>query len=368
MPFKRTLPSLSLMMLSLGAIPAQAQITDPQVGALVEALRQAAPETGQADDGLYSEWQVRPDNIPRWSKQCLGREVSPPDFAASPVTARGILVCVMRDVLKEQYRLSGKNESLAVQRAAAWWMTGDPTRYRNAATATYSQQVLSLYQKLRNSPARPPQPPSGQRRVQNPNLDSLAAPAPARVVSRPNAVPLVNPRSVLSNLAVNNPPSTPQASEKVTDAQVSALVESLRRAAPTGENPGLYSEWQVKADNIPRWSQQCLQRELTPNQFATSPVTARGILVCVMREVLQQEWKSAQRNETQAVQRAAAWWMTGDSNGYQNPELAPYLQRVLSFYQELRPTGSKPSPGNTANNRPQPIETDIPLPRLRPHL
>jgi hypothetical protein len=49
--------------LTLGILPAQAQ-SQRQVAALVEALRQAAPQTGTVDDGLYSEWQIKPENIP----------------------------------------------------------------------------------------------------------------------------------------------------------------------------------------------------------------------------------------------------------------------------------------------------------------
>ncbi len=51
----------------------------------------------------------------------------------------------MRDVFSEQYTESENNESLAVQRAAAWWMTGDANQYNNSSTASYTQRVLDLY-------------------------------------------------------------------------------------------------------------------------------------------------------------------------------------------------------------------------------
>lgn len=145
--------------------PAQAQITDPQVGALVEALRLAAPQTGQTDDGLYSDWQIKPENIPRWSQSCLGRELSVSEFESSPDTARSILVCVMRDILQEEYQASGQDVSLAVRRAASWWMTGDPVQYDSASTAEYTERVLSFYQQQpvateAPSPAAPATRPS----------------------------------------------------------------------------------------------------------------------------------------------------------------------------------------------------------------
>ena len=137
--------------LGVGILPARAEVSDVQVGALVEALRQAAPQTGRADDGLYSEWQIKPENIPRWSRLCIGQEMTPTQFENSPVTARAVLICVMRDIFDEEYQASGNNESLAVRRAAAWWMTGDPNQYESGNTATYTQQVLSFYQQERPS-------------------------------------------------------------------------------------------------------------------------------------------------------------------------------------------------------------------------
>ena len=61
----------------LWILPAQAQISAARVAAFVEALRQAAPHTGREDDGLYSDWQIKPANIPRWSKRCTGKEMPP---------------------------------------------------------------------------------------------------------------------------------------------------------------------------------------------------------------------------------------------------------------------------------------------------
>ena len=130
----------------LWLLPAQAQISAPQVAAFVEALRQAAPQTGRADDGLYSDWKIKPANIPRWSKRCTGQELTPEEFAARPATARVVLTCVMGEVLRAQYTASHHNEAVAVQRAAAWWMTGDPHQYNSAATRAYTQKVLRLYQ------------------------------------------------------------------------------------------------------------------------------------------------------------------------------------------------------------------------------
>jgi hypothetical protein len=155
--------------LSAGTLPAQAQFSDAQVGAFVEALRQAAPQTGRQDDGLYSEWQVQAQNIPRWSKSCTGRELTPAQFETRPATARQVITCIMRDVLRDEYRASGNNQGLAVRRAAGWWMTGDPTRYASGDTATYTQKVLNFYQQnLARKPATPADIPEPTPAAQTP--------------------------------------------------------------------------------------------------------------------------------------------------------------------------------------------------------
>ncbi|MEB3828343.1 hypothetical protein [Phormidium sp. CCY1219] len=129
----------------LWAIPVLAQITDAKVASLVEALRLAAPETGIENDGLYSDWQIKPGNIPRWSRLCIDEELTPAQFEANEAKAREILACVMEDVLTQQYEATG-DESLAVRRAAAWWMTGDPEQYNSERIGDYTQEVLQFYQ------------------------------------------------------------------------------------------------------------------------------------------------------------------------------------------------------------------------------
>lgn len=137
-------------------LPAQAQISDQQVNALVEALRQAAPRTGQANDSLYSDWQVQAENIPRWSEFCIDRQLSPTEFEADAATARQVITCIVRDLLIEEYDQSNGDESVAVLRSAAWWMTGDPNRYNSEATQNYTQQVLGFYQQQLGNPSSSP--------------------------------------------------------------------------------------------------------------------------------------------------------------------------------------------------------------------
>ena len=140
------LPWLGMaLLLAVLMFPAHAQqISDAKVEALVEALRLSAPKPGP-NGGLYSDWQVKPDNIARWSQRCLNQEITPEQFAADENQARQILICVMGPVLREQFAASNQNEIVAVQRAAAWWMTGDPQQYREGATSGYTLKVLEAY-------------------------------------------------------------------------------------------------------------------------------------------------------------------------------------------------------------------------------
>jgi len=139
----RLFPAILLLLWTAG-ICAQTPISDAKVNALVEALREAAPPA-VADSGLYSDWRIKPDNISRWSRRCLNQEVTPEQFAADPALARQVLACVMGKIFREEWVNSSNNEIVAVQRAAAWWMTGDPAQYREGSTGAYTLRVLEAY-------------------------------------------------------------------------------------------------------------------------------------------------------------------------------------------------------------------------------
>jgi len=136
-----------IVSLGLWTLPVQAQqVTNTQVEAMVEALRLAAPKTGKTNDGLYSAWQITPRIIPSWSKQCIGRELTPQELETSPAKAREIVSCITRRELQKQYAASNNNEIIAVRRTACWWMTGNTSGCNSSPTATYVQTVLDFYQ------------------------------------------------------------------------------------------------------------------------------------------------------------------------------------------------------------------------------
>ena len=125
-------------------MPAQAQ-SDAEVSALVEALRLAAPDTGIENDGLYSDWQIKADNIVGWSKFCK-QPTTVPEFVQNFEVAQAIVTCVVADLLYEEYGASGNDLTQAVERSASWWMTGDSTAYLTDPTiAAYTQVVLDFF-------------------------------------------------------------------------------------------------------------------------------------------------------------------------------------------------------------------------------
>lgn len=143
-PLKRqTVIFLSAML--LWASVAAADTT--AVTALVEALRQAAPQT--KDPTLYTDWKMQAGAIASWTRRCVGVQVPPGELAEDPVMTRNTVTCVMGPVLEEQMRLTGGDEGLAARRATAWWMTGDAAQYGAVGIATYLDRVLGHYWRLR---------------------------------------------------------------------------------------------------------------------------------------------------------------------------------------------------------------------------
>jgi hypothetical protein len=144
---------LSGVAVSLGLSPslvqAQQQVSDAQVAAMVEALRLAAPQTGSQNDGLYSEWQIKPETLRGWSRNCLKQELTPAQFENSPATARKVVSCITSRELNQQFAATKNNETAAVSNVACWWMTGKYQGCNSGFTATYVQRVLKFYKDSR---------------------------------------------------------------------------------------------------------------------------------------------------------------------------------------------------------------------------
>lgn len=127
----------------------QSSASEAQVNRMVEALRLAAPKTGTANDGYYSEWQVKPETLKGWSKTCLKKEVTPTEFENNSGLARQVVSCIARRELNNQLTATGSNETAAVRGVACWWMTGNYTGCNSGFTADYVKKVAGYYQQQR---------------------------------------------------------------------------------------------------------------------------------------------------------------------------------------------------------------------------
>jgi hypothetical protein len=342
---------LGLLLVSLHV---QADISDEKIAAFVEALRLAAPKSGS----LYSDWQVKAANISSWSQRCLGRTLTPTEFAADLELARAILECKMGKVFREQYELSQYNEAVAVQRTAAWWMTGVAEQYQSSNIADYTKKILNLYyHELKNlSPGATESPtttepsslPTTLPDYQEQNDLSSAAtefstttesstlpPSPPVETTAPPAVP--NTESLTSPPTESNPPASNNRNQEVTTKQINDLVEAIRLATPKNHNQddNLYGEWQLKPSAIRSWSRECLQQELTPDDFAANPQMSRTILQCKIGQILKREYATSTQDIFVAVRRTAAWWISGDPQQYKTGIVGNYTLKVLEFYLQL---------------------------------
>lgn len=134
--------------------------SETQVNAMVEALRLAAPKTGTANDGYYSEWQVKPETLKGWSKTCLKKEVTPTEFENNSGLARQVVSCITRRELNNQLTATGNNETTAVRGVACWWMTGNYTGCNSGFTGDYVKKVAGYYQQQRKSASSTAKPPT----------------------------------------------------------------------------------------------------------------------------------------------------------------------------------------------------------------
>jgi hypothetical protein len=141
---------ISLGLSSLAIAQQQPKVSD-QVAAMVEALRQSAPKN-TANDGFYSDWQVKPETIKLWTKYCLKKELTPTQFEKDPATARQVVSCVMHRELDKQFSAIPNNETAAVGSVACWWMTGNYTGCNRGFTADFVKNVTETYQQQRSKP------------------------------------------------------------------------------------------------------------------------------------------------------------------------------------------------------------------------
>jgi hypothetical protein len=137
------LGSCFLAVSGAGAVPER--IKPAQLNAFVEALRLTAPPQ-RANDGVYSDWQMLPGIIPNWTKQCLGKSLSPAAFESDRAAAKKTVSCIAGRKLDRRLQATGDSR-LAVRQTACWWMTGKDNGCEAGAAAEYVRRVEEFYRK-----------------------------------------------------------------------------------------------------------------------------------------------------------------------------------------------------------------------------
>jgi hypothetical protein len=125
------------------------------------------------DTGALGYGQVLPSNVPSWSKEALGYEISPTQFLNSPELQLKIIRYKLSEAIASQSK-PGRDISEIARRVAAIWYSGRPwlwddtqPQYSNGraypSIASYTQSIWGRYQEEINkktAPSLPRTPPA----------------------------------------------------------------------------------------------------------------------------------------------------------------------------------------------------------------
>jgi len=131
----------------------------------VEALRNAiiGQESGGnhsivnvSGSGAMGLGQVMPENLPQWSREILGREVTAAEFLRDPALQIAIIDGKLQQYWQVATWQAGGNTDEAVRRVASWWYCGNPNKFadttpqywrgdRYPSIAEYTQAVLDRF-------------------------------------------------------------------------------------------------------------------------------------------------------------------------------------------------------------------------------
>jgi hypothetical protein len=213
---------------------------------VAEALRQVTLLGNSRNPGYYSDWQVKGDRIPLWSRQCLGRSLTPEEFATNQAAATSTVTCIVQDMFRQEIRSAQNDEGLAIRRIASWWVTGDPSRFNEDNIAAYTKRVLTTYQPNGLVTAAQPAPAKPVYIAPiNPGIPQASVPTPqpapiGQPIDQPNPItvptellPPIKPRQ--GAITPVQPAPTPV---KPTPPQPTPAVTTPAPATPTAPAPG----------------------------------------------------------------------------------------------------------------------------------
>jgi hypothetical protein len=133
--------------------PVTNQILDALMSAVISQESNGDSQVQHPVSKAMGLGQVIPDNIPAWTKETFGQELTAEQFRSSPDAQ----MYVIRQKLLQYYRqaiaASGGDLHLAVRRVSAQWYSGQPNLYESTnpvatgpSIKDYTLQVLSRFQ------------------------------------------------------------------------------------------------------------------------------------------------------------------------------------------------------------------------------
>lgn len=202
--------------------------------AIIEQESGAEVSLRNPDSGAIGLGQVMPENVPSWTKQCLGRELTPAEFERDARAQNEVIDCKL-----EQYWQTAKSSSTKekVRDVAAIWYAGSaaaknstaPQPYGNTvypSVQSYTYQVLDRFEALTEGSS--PGWMDKIDRAKEPPEDTVELPEVApetEIGDRPESVPIQLEEEEDSTLAL---PTTPEASSEGDPASEDSDVDSDR--------------------------------------------------------------------------------------------------------------------------------------------
>lgn len=97
-----------------------------------------ASVVNHSGSGALGLAQIMPENLRPWSREALGREVSPKEFLANPELQLKIIDHKLTEYWQAALEQAQGDQEEAVQRVAAWWYSGDPALYADMRPQSYN--------------------------------------------------------------------------------------------------------------------------------------------------------------------------------------------------------------------------------------
>ncbi len=317
------------LMVAFAAIaPAQAQTEEQnndQALRLAEAIREVSLAEQTKETGLYSDWKVKGDAIPLWSQQCIGRPLTPNEFAGNRATAGAIVVCVLRDMLRQENRMAGGDEALAVRRTSAWWFSGNGENYNRPGVAGITQQVLAAYGPVKPTPTRPQSQVSQMPPVPTPSNAGVIVPtedSAPKLQPFPGKVSTLPPAPKLQPLPT---PGKPVITKPVTEKPTTAVEKPPVLVKPV-EKPG---------EKLPEVAKPVMKPAEKPVEKPAEKPVAKPIEQPGQKPAEKPTEKPTEQIETIKVKMTSQAYDRYMQAGYAATREKSYVKAVLFFRRAL---------------------------------